>query len=99
MQLGFPLILKPNAQVIETWCHKFEIIGHALGLALSLLLSTGVNWALGLVLTPLVLLRGLPLRLLWLRNHLVYHHLRRGCYTYAYAYDMSNVGMIYKNYK
>ena len=68
------------------------------GLALSLLLGTRVSWALGRLLTNL-LLRGLPLQLVWLRNHLVYHLLRRGCYTYAYAYDMSNAGMIYKNYK
>ena len=43
---------------------------------------------MGLVLTLLLLLRGLPLRLLWLRNHLVYHLLRYGSYTYAYAYDI-----------
>ena len=37
---------------------------------------------------------GLPLGLLWLRNHLVYDLLCRSCYTYAYAYDMRNVCMI-----
>ena len=57
------------------------------GLALSLLLRTGVSWAFG-QLPTILLLRGLPLRLLWLRNHLVYHLLRRDCYTCAYAYDM-----------
>ena len=57
------------------------------GLALRLLLNTGVSWALGRLPANL-LLRGLPMRLLWLRNHLVYDLLRRGCYTYAYAYDM-----------
>ena len=40
-----------------------------------------------------------PLGPLWLRNHLVYDLLRHGCYTYAYAYDMRNASMIYKNYK
>ena len=79
-------------------CHKFEIVGCAPGLALSLLLNTRVSWALGRLLATL-LLRGLPLGLLWLRNHLVYDLLRRGCYTYAYAYDMRNACMIYKNYK
>ena len=68
------------------------------GLGLSLLLRTGVSWALGQLLM-ILLLRGLPLRLLWLRNHLVHNFLRRGCYTYAYAYDMRNACMIYKNYK
>ena len=43
---------------------------------------------MGLVLTPLLLLRGLTLRLLWLRNHLVYDLLRGGCYMCAYAYGM-----------
>ena len=79
-------------------CHKFEIIGCAPGLALSLLLRTGVSWALG-QLPTILLLRGLPLQLMWLRNHLVYHLLRGGCYTYAYAYDMRKACMIYKNYK
>ena len=51
------------------------------------LLHARVRWALGRLPTDL-LLRGLPLRLLWLRNHLVYNLLRRGCYTCAYAYDM-----------
>ena len=64
-------------------CHKFEIIGHAPGLAFMLLLSTRVNWALGRVLINL-LLRRLLLRLLWLRDHLINHPLRCGCYTYAY---------------
>jgi len=68
------------------------------GLSLRLLLSASVSQALGRLLTNL-LLRGLPLRLLWLRNHLVYDLLCRGCYTYAYAYDMRNACMIYKNYK
>ena len=65
---------------------------------MSLLLNTRVNGALGLLLATL-LLRGLPLRLLWLRNHLVYNLRRCGCYTYAYAYDMRNACIIYKNYK
>ena len=76
-------------------CYKFEIIGHTPGLAFGLLLGTGVNWALGRVLTPLLLL-GLLQRLRWLRNHLVHNFLRRGCYTYVYAYDMSNACMICK---
>ena len=63
-----------------------------------LLLNTGVSGALGRLPTILPL-RGLPLGLLWLRNHLVYDLLCRGCYTYAYAYDMRNVCMIYKIYK
>ena len=71
-------------------CHKFEIIGHAPGLALSLLLSTRVSWTSGQLPTN-PLLWGLPLRLLWLRNYLVYDLLCRGCYTYAY--DMSNAIM------
>ena len=54
-----------------------------------LLLNTRMSWALGRLPAKL-LLRGWPLRLLWLRNHLVYDLLRRGCYTYAYAYDMRN---------
>jgi len=45
-----------------------------------LLLSTRVSWALGRLPTNL-LLRGLPLRLLWLCNHLVHHLLLRGCYA------------------
>ena len=76
--------------------HKFKILGYAPGLAFGLLLCTGVNWALGRVLTPLLLL-GLLQRLLWLRNHLVHHLLCREYYTYAY--DMRNECMIYKNYK
>ena len=68
------------------------------GFAFGLLLSTRVSWALGRLPTNL-LLRGLPLRLLWLRNHLVYDLLHCSCYTYAHAYDMRNAGMIYKNYK
>ena len=54
-----------------------------MGLALRLLLNTGVSWALGRLPANL-LLPGLPLWLLWLRNHLVYDLLRRGCYTCAY---------------
>ena len=65
-------------------CHKFEIIGHAPRLAFGLLLGTGVNRALGRVLTPLLLL-GLLQRLRWLRNHLVYDILDCGFYTYAIA--------------
>ena len=65
------------------------------GLALSLLLRTGVSWALGQLAT-ILLLRSFPLRLVWLRNHLVYHLLCGGCYTYVYAYDMRNACMIYK---
>ena len=34
---------------------------------------------------------GSPLGLLQLRYHLEYDLLRRGYYTYAYAYDMRNV--------
>jgi len=60
---------------------------------LCLLLNTGVSWALGRLPANL-LLRGLPLRLLWLRNHLVYDLLLRGRYTYAHAYDMRNACMI-----
>jgi len=67
--------------------HKFEIVGHAPGLALSLLLSTRISWALGQLPTNL-LLRGLPLWLRWLRNHLVYNLLRHSCYMCAYIYDM-----------
>ena len=52
------------------------------GLALCLLLSTGVSRALGRLLANL-LLWGLPLWPLWLRNHLEYDPLRRGYYTYA----------------
>ena len=63
------------------------------GFAFELLLRTGVSWALG-QLPTILLLRGLPLGLLWLHNHLVYDLLCRGCYTYAYACDMRNVCMI-----
>ena len=45
------------------------------------------EWALGRLPT-ILLLRGLPLGLLWLRNHLVYDLLRRGYYTYAYDMRM-----------
>ena len=65
-------------------CHKVKIVGCAPGLALRLLLSARMNGALGRLLT-ILLLQGLPL---WLRNDLVHNFLRRGCYTYAYAYDM-----------
>ena len=65
---------------------------------MTLLLNTRVSGALGRLLATL-LLRGLPLGPLWLRNHLVYDLLRRGCYTYAYAYDMRNACTVYKNYK
>ena len=65
-------------------------------LALRLLLNTEMSGALGRL--PMVLLlRALPLRLLGLRNHLVYDLLCRSCYTYAYAYDMRNACMIYKS--
>ena len=57
-------------------CHKFEIIGHAPGLAFGLLQGIGVNWALGRVLTPLLLLGLL---------HLVHDLLGCGFYTYAIA--------------
>ena len=57
---------------------------------MSLLLNTRVSGALGRLLATL-LLRGFPVGPLWLRNHLVYDLLRRGSYTYAYAYDMRNV--------
>ena len=49
---------------------------------MSLLLNTRVSGALGRLLATL-LLRGLPLGPLWLRNHLEYDPLRRGYYTYA----------------
>ena len=65
----------------------FEIVGCAPGVALSLLLSARVRWALGRLPTDL-LLRGWPLWLLWLRNHLVHDLLCRGYYTYAYAHVM-----------
>ena len=68
-------------------CHKVKIVGCAPELALRLLLSARVNWALGRLLT-ILLLQGLPLWLLWLRNHLVHNFLRRCYYTYAYTYDM-----------
>ena len=51
-------------------------------LAFGLLLSARLNWALGRVLTPLLLL-GLLWQLLWLHNHLVDNLPRCGCYTYA----------------
>ena len=63
-------------------CHNLKIEGCAPGLALRLLLSTGVSWALGRLLANL-LLRGWPLRLLWLRNHYVYGSLGSSVYTYA----------------
>ena len=86
MQLEFQLISKPNAQVIDTYIGVIILFNRlCTGLALSLLLSARVSWALGQLPTNL-LLRGLPLRLLWLRNHLLHNLLRRGCYTYAYAY-------------
>ena len=65
----------------------FKIIGHAPGLALRLLLHTGVSRALGRLPTDL-LLRGWPLWLLWLRNHLVYDSFSGGVYTYAYDMRM-----------
>ena len=70
-------------------CHKFEIIGHASGLAFGLLLDTGLSWALGRVLVNLLL--GSLRLLLGLRNHLVHNLLYGGCYTYAY--DMRNAIM------
>ena len=57
-------------------------MGHAPGLALRLLLSARVSWALVRVLTPLIL--GLCRLLLRCRNHLEYGALSCGCYTYAY---------------
>ena len=62
-------------------------MGCAPGLALRLLLNTGVSWALGRLPVNL-LLRGLPLQLLWFRNHLIYDLLRHGRYTYAYDMRM-----------
>ena len=53
----------------------------------SLRLSARVRWAMGRLPTILQLW-GLPQRPLWLRNHLIHNILRRGCYTYAYAYDI-----------
>ena len=57
MQLGFQAIPKPNAQVIETYIGVIilKIIRHAQGLVLRLLLSAMVNWALGRLLTILLL--------------------------------------------
>ena len=63
-------------------CHNLKLIGCALGLALRLLLNTGVRRALGRVLTPLLL--GLRRLLLRGRDHLKYGALSCGCYTYAY---------------
>ena len=57
------------------------------GLALRLLLNTGVSWALGRLPT-ILLLWGLPLWPLWLRNHLIYDSLGGGVYTYAYDMRM-----------
>ena len=57
-------------------------MGHAPGLALRLLLSARVSWALVRELTPLIL--GLCRLLLRCRNHLEYVALSCGCYTYAY---------------
>jgi len=54
---------------------------------LSLRLSARLRWALDLLPT-ILLLRGLPLRLLWLRNHLVYDSFSGGVYTYAYDMRM-----------
>ena len=88
MQLGFQTIPEPNAQVIETYIyryHNLKIEGCAPGLVLRLLLNAGVSGALGRLPANL-LLRGLPLRLLWLRNHLL-HDLLAGDF-YTYAYDM-----------
>ena len=50
---------------------------------MSLLLSTRVSWTLG-QLPANLLLWGLPLRLLWRRNHLEHDVLNGGCYTNAY---------------
>jgi len=74
---------------------EFNIAGAEIDVRVSLrlLINTGVSGALGRLPT-ILLLRGLPLGLLWLRNHLVYDLLCRVCYTYAYAYDMRNVCMI-----
>ena len=75
----------------------FKIIGHAPGLALRLRFNARVKWALGRLPT-ILLLQGLPLRLLWLRNHLVHNLLCRGRYTCAYAYDMRKYMCDCKNY-
>ena len=92
MQLGFQTIPKCNASNRYIYrCYKVKIVGCAPGLALRLLLSARVNWALGRLLT-ILLLQGLPQWLLWLRNHLVHHPLCRSCYTYAY--NMRNAIMI-----
>ena len=72
-------------------------MGYAPWLAFGLLLLRArLNWALGRVLVSFLLL-GLLQRRLWLRNHLLYHLLRSGCYTYAHAYDMRDASMIYNN--
>ena len=83
MQLGFQSILKPNKQVLEIYIGvKFEIIGHAPGLAFGLLLRATVRRALGRVLTPLLL--GLIWLLLRCLYHLIHDVLNGGCYTNAY---------------
>ena len=66
---------------------KFEIVGCAPGLDFGLLLDTGLNWALGRVLTPLFLLN-LPPLLLWPGDHLVHGSFGGGVYTYAYDMRM-----------
>ena len=65
---------------------KFQIIGCAPGLAFGLLLDTGLGWALGRLLT--ILLLNLPPLLLWPGDHLVHGSFGGGVYTYAY--DMRN---------
>ena len=60
---------------------NLKVIGHAPGLAFGLLLDTGLSWALGWVLT--ILLLNLPLLLLWPDDHLVHGSLGGGVYTYA----------------
>ena len=68
---------------------EFQIIGCAPGLAFGLLLDTGLSWALGRVLTSLLL--NLPLLLLWPGDRLVHGSFSGGVYTYAYDIRMHAV--------
>ena len=66
-----------------------KIIRHAPGLAFGLLLDTGLSWSWGRVLT--ILLRNLPLLLLWPGDHLVHGSFGGGVYTYTYDMRMHAV--------
>ena len=61
--------------------YNLKILGYTPGLAFGLLLRASVHWALGRVLTSLLL--GLFRLLLRLRDHLVYGFLSHGFYMYA----------------